>query len=88
MLDRKFIVENAAEVAKNCELRGATADVPLLVELEVQRRQLLIEVESLNRQANEVSKTIGQASSDEEREQRKAEGRDLRVSERRLPAGP
>lgn len=78
MLDRKFIVENAADVAKNCELRGATADVPLLVELEAQRRQLLIEVESLNRQANEVSKTIGQASSDEEREQRKAEGRDLR----------
>ena len=78
MLDRKFIVENAADVAKNCELRGATADVPLLVELEAQRRQLLIEVESLNRQANEVSKTIGQASSDEEREQRKAEGRELR----------
>jgi seryl-tRNA synthetase len=78
MLDRKFIVENAAAVAKNCELRGATADVPLLVELEAQRRQLLQEVESLNRQANEVSKTIGQASSDEEREQRKAEGRDLR----------
>ncbi|MGY8731979.1 MAG: serine--tRNA ligase [Pirellulales bacterium] len=78
MLDRKFIVENAADVAKNCELRGATADVPLLVELEAQRRQLLQEVESLNRQANEVSKTIGQASSDEEREQRKAEGRDLR----------
>ena len=78
MLDRKFIVENAADVAKNCELRGATADVPLLVELEAQRRQLLIEVESLNRQANEVSKTIGQASSDEEREQRKAAGRDLR----------
>lgn len=80
MLDRKFIVENAADVAKNCELRGATADVPLLVELEAQRRQLLIEVESLNRQANEVSKTIGQASSDEEREQRKAEGRDLRLA--------
>ncbi|MFP6586377.1 MAG: serine--tRNA ligase [Pirellulaceae bacterium] len=78
MLDRKFIVENAADVAKNCELRGATANVPLLVELEAQRRQLLIEVESLNRQANEVSKTIGQASSDEEREQRKAEGRELR----------
>jgi len=78
MLDRKFIVENAADVAENCELRGATADVPLLVELEAQRRQLLIEVESLNRQANEVSKTIGQASSDDEREQRKAEGRDLR----------
>ena len=48
------------------------------MELEAQRRQLLQEVESLNRQANEVSKTIGQASSDEEREQRKAEGRDLR----------
>ena len=78
MLDRKFIVENAEAVAKNCELRGVTADVARLVELEGQRRELLQQTEELNRRANEVSKSIGQASSDEEREQRKAEGRSLR----------
>ena len=78
MLDRKFIVENAEAVAKNCELRGVKADVARLVELEGQRRELLQQTEELNRLANEVSKSIGQASSDEEREQRKAEGRSLR----------
>ena len=78
MLDRKFIVENAEAVAKNCELRGVTADVARLVELEGQRRELMQQTEELNRRANEVSKSIGQASSDEEREQRKAEGRSLR----------
>ena len=78
MLDRKFIVENAEAVAKNCELRGVTADVNRLVELENQRRKLLQQAEQLNRRANEVSKSIGQASSDEEREERKAEGRALR----------
>ena len=67
MLDRKFIVENAEAVAKNCELRGVTADVARLVELEGQRRELLQQTEELNRRANEVSKSIGQASSDEER---------------------
>ena len=78
MLDRKFIVENAEAVAKNCELRGVTADVARLVELEGQRRELLQQAEELNRRANEVSKSIGQAGSDEEREERKAEGRALR----------
>ena len=67
MLDRKFIVENAEAVAKNCELRGVTADVARLVELEGQRRELLQQAEELNRRANEVSKSIGQAGSDEER---------------------
>ncbi|MEC9095472.1 MAG: serine--tRNA ligase, partial [Planctomycetota bacterium] len=78
MLDRKFIIENAEAVAKNCELRGVTADVVRLVALEGQRRELLQQTEELNRQANEVSKSIGQAGSDEERETRKAEGRALR----------
>jgi len=78
MLDRKYIVENAEAVARNCELRGAHAEVTQLVELEGQRRQLLQDVEALNRAANEVSKTIGQADSDEERESRKTEGRRLR----------
>ena len=65
MLDRKFIVNNAEAVSKNCELRGVTADVSRLVELEGQRRELLQQAEDLNRRANEVSKSIGQASSDE-----------------------
>jgi len=49
-----------------------------LVELEGQRRELLQRAEELNRQANEVSKSIGQAGSDQEREERKTAGRALR----------
>ncbi len=78
MLDRKFVIENAAAVKENCRNRGITADVDRLVELDQQRRDLAQRVQELNRQANEVSKTIGKASSPEQREARKEEGRRLR----------
>jgi len=78
MLDRKFIIENAGAVATNCEARGVQVDVQQLVELEIRRREMLKEVEELNRQANEVSKSIGQAADDAEREARKGQGRELR----------
>ena len=78
MLDRKFIVENSAEVATNCVNRGVTVDVDRLVELENQRREVLEKVQDFNRQANEVSKSIGKAKDDAEREARKEEGRKLR----------
>ena len=77
MLDRKFIVDNADAVIKNCSDRGVQADVERLVELELLRRDKQKEVEQLNRQANEVSKSIGKAPP-EMREARKEEGRQLR----------
>lgn len=78
MLDRKYIVDNHAAVKQNCQRRGANADVDRLVELELKRREKLQEVQELNRQANEVSKTIGKAQDNAEREARKEEGRRLR----------
>ena len=78
MLDRKYIIEHAEAVKKNCELRGAQVDIDKLIELETQRRAKLNEAQSLNQQANEKSKLIGKASSDEEREELKTEGRQLR----------
>lgn len=78
MLDRKFIVENAERVQENCRRRGVEADVGRLVELEAQRREKLVEVQELNRRANEVSKSIGKAKDAEQREARKEEGRKLR----------
>ena len=53
-------------------------DVARFVELESQRRKLQAEVEELSRKANEVSKSIGQAKDEAEREARKDEGRRLR----------
>ena len=78
MLDRKFIVENAAAVKENCRRRGVHANVDRLVELDGQRRDKQSEVDELNRRANEVSKSIGKAKDPAEREARKADGRALR----------
>jgi len=78
MLDRKFILENAAAVKQNCENRGVTAEVDKLVALESTRRDKLADVEELNRLANEASKKIGKAKDGEEREHLKEEARKLR----------
>ncbi len=78
MLDRRFIVENAELVKRNCANRGARIDVDRFVELEQSRKARLIEVEELNHKANEVSKSIGKAKDQAERESRKEQGRQLR----------
>lgn len=78
MLDRKFIVDHADLVAENCRRRHSTADVGKFVALDASRREKQSQVDELNRQANEVSKSIGKASDDAEREARKQAGRDLR----------
>lgn len=81
MLDRKFIVENAEAVKQNCVNRGVTVDVDRFVELESKRKAALTEVEDLNRQANQVSKSIGKADVIR-REAGKEEGRRLREQAR------
>lgn len=78
MLDKRLILENVAQVQRNCDIRGAKADVARFAELELARRTLQQEVEELARQANVVSKSIGAAKTDAEREARKEEGRQLR----------
>jgi seryl-tRNA synthetase len=84
MLDRKFIVDNAELVQQNCKNRGVPADVVKFVELETQRRARQTEMEEANRLANQVSKSIGQAKTPEERDARKEEGRQLREQVGRL----
>lgn len=79
MLDRKFILENLELVRQNCIHRNVTVDLDRFAELEKQRREMQTESEDLNRQANEVSKTIGKAKDDAEREARKEEGKALRA---------
>jgi seryl-tRNA synthetase len=78
MLDRRFVAENVDLVQENCSRRGVKADVRSFAELETRRRAKLAEIEELNRQANEVSKSIGKTKDPQEREARKAEGRALR----------
>jgi seryl-tRNA synthetase len=78
MLDRKFIVDNAELVTRNCANRNAKVDVARFVQLDERRKTLQVEVEELNRKANEVSKSIGKAKDAAERDARKEEGRQLR----------
>lgn len=78
MLDRKFIVENSEPVKQNCANRGLKVDVDRFLQLETQRRAKQVEVDQLNRDANLVSKSIGKAKDETEREARKEEGRKLR----------
>jgi seryl-tRNA synthetase len=78
MLDRKFIVENAEAVRRNCASRGMQIDLDRFLALDTARRQKQQEVDELNQRANAVSKTIGQAKDAAEREARKEEGRRLR----------
>ncbi len=78
MLDRKFIVENPDQVRENCKHRGVEVDVDRFVELEARRKALQVQIDELNRQANQVSKSIGKAKDQAERDARKEEGRRLR----------
>ena len=78
MLDRKFVLENAELVQQNCTNRNIEVDVSRFVSLEGERKELQAQVEELNRKANEVSKSIGKAKDQAEREERIAEGRRLR----------
>lgn len=78
MLDRKFIVDNVSLIQQNCTSRGVTCEVDRLVELETRRREVNNQVQELNRQANEVAKSIGKAKDAAEREERKEDGRRLR----------
>jgi seryl-tRNA synthetase len=78
MLDRRLILEKPEQIQENCDRRGVKVDVARFVEVESQRRKLQAEVEELSRQANVVSKSIGQAKDDAERNARKDEGRRIR----------
>ncbi|MEE8451985.1 MAG: serine--tRNA ligase [Thermoguttaceae bacterium] len=78
MLDRRYILENVEQVKQNCVNRGMTVDVDRFVALETKRKTLQIEAEEVNRKANQVSKSIGKAKDEAEREARKEEGRRLR----------
>src|SRR3954453_4462227 len=84
MLDKRFILENSQTVQENCNRRGVKVDVDQFVELESQRRKLQAGIEELSRLAKQVSKSIGQAKDDFEREARKDEGRRLREMKEKI----
>jgi len=78
MLDHKFIVEHAPLVQENCLNRGIQVDVDRFVDLQKRCKLKQGEVEELNRQANQVSKSIGKAKEQSQREALRDQGRRLR----------
>jgi len=79
VLDRRFVADNIALVTANCRNRGSAADVARFADLDRLRRQFQADVDRLNHEAGQVSRSIGQAADAAEREARKAEGRRLRA---------
>jgi seryl-tRNA synthetase len=61
MLDLQFIREHADEVAAALKQRGVELTLDRLLELDEQRRNLILEVEGLKKQRNESSRKIGAA---------------------------
>ncbi|WP_028593942.1 serine--tRNA ligase [Paenibacillus assamensis] len=59
MLDLQWLRMNANEVQQVAELKGINIDIAQLLGLNVQRRELLQQVEVLRQQRNEQSKQIG-----------------------------
>jgi seryl-tRNA synthetase len=78
MLDRKFVVENLERVKQNCANRGVRVQIDRIAELDSRRKACQLEVDQLNRRANEVAKSIGKAKDPAQREALKEEGRRLR----------
>ncbi|MDR1493267.1 MAG: serine--tRNA ligase [Planctomycetaceae bacterium] len=78
MLDRKFILDNAELVKKNCSDRGVVVDVDRFTTLESLRKEKQQHLEDLNRRANDISKQIGKSKSPDEKLKFVEEGRDVR----------
>ena len=68
MLDRRFVADNIDLVAANSVRRGATVDVARFAELDKLRRQLQADIDRLNHEAGQVSRSIGKAADAAERE--------------------
>ena len=60
MLDLRYVRDHIDEIREKTEQRGAEVDFDNFLELDVLRRELLKEVESLRYQKNTVSDTIAQ----------------------------
>ncbi len=78
MLDRRFILENVDRVKENCRNRNVSVDIDRLVELERERRNFQSELESLNRQANQIAQAIAKAADVDQKTQLREEGRRVR----------
>ncbi len=59
MLDLRFVRENTDAVAEALRKRGSSLDLAPFRELDARRREILVEMESLKKLRNDVSREIG-----------------------------
>jgi seryl-tRNA synthetase len=79
MLDVQVIRANLESVKANCRNRNVTgADPDLVVRLDDERKRLVQVAQTVQQQANELSKGIGRERDDAKKEKLKAEGKRLR----------
>jgi seryl-tRNA synthetase len=83
MLDLKYVLANVEAVRRNCEARNVPPDVlddfDKAVDLDVQRRALQQEVETIRRRQNEVAQATGREKDAERRAVLIEEGKRLRA---------
>src|SRR3990172_12431188 len=60
MLDLKFIRENSEKVREAIQNKKEKLDLDIILNLDEQRRKILLEAESLKQKRNEYSKIIAQ----------------------------
>ena len=60
MLDQKLIRENPTFVGDNFSLRGKIYDIPFIHKLSLERKEIDIEISSLQSESKKLSKIIGQ----------------------------
>ena len=60
MLDQKLIRENPTFVEDKLSLRGKVFDIPFIHKLTVERKEIDIEISSLQSESKKLSKIIGQ----------------------------
>ncbi len=61
MLDKKYLLENQDDAEKKLSLRGSAVSISAILDKEIERKKLLLEVESLRKERNAVSKSIGES---------------------------
>ncbi len=83
MLDLKFVLAHVEEVRQNCVNRNVPDDVledfDKVIELEGQRKTLLLEVEGIRRRQNEVAGSVKGEKDAERRNELIAEGKRLKA---------
>ena len=84
MLDLKLIRSQRETIAENCKNRNLDLDIPELLRLDEEVRAMNTQLDTIRQQRNEISKTMKQLLSQEERKPLIESSKSLRDEEGKL----